>query len=99
MSSRTPEGRPGRCPVCGGAYRIEASLPPGDAVCPRCGALVWPRAKSVPGAARPARFVNWVAAATIAAAVFLGGDRYGIGTPEKVVLLVIGALLFRPQRR
>jgi acyl carrier protein len=41
ISSRTPEGQPNRCPVCGGEIVIEPSLPVGDAPCPQCGVLVW----------------------------------------------------------
>ena len=41
ISSRTPEGMPGRCPVCGHAVRIEVSQPFGDAPCPACGSLLW----------------------------------------------------------
>ena len=40
-ASRTPEGWPNRCPVCGEAVTIDPSLPPGDAPCPRCGCLLW----------------------------------------------------------
>jgi nitrogen PTS system EIIA component len=40
-SSRTPEGVPNRCPVCGSSIRIEPSDPPGDAPCPSCGSLLW----------------------------------------------------------
>ena len=40
-SSRTPEGEPNRCPVCGKALQIEPSRPPGDAPCPHCGTLLW----------------------------------------------------------
>jgi hypothetical protein len=40
-SSRTPEGQPNRCPICGNEISVEASSPPGDAPCPRCGSLVW----------------------------------------------------------
>src|SRR5687768_13028604 len=43
VSSRTPEGFPVRCAVCGAESYVEPSLPPGDAVCPRCGQLVWVR--------------------------------------------------------
>jgi len=48
ISSRTPEGAPNRCPVCGNSIRIEPSIPPGDAPCPNCGSLLW-FAKSVLG--------------------------------------------------
>lgn len=41
ISSRTPEGTPHRCPVCGHGLRVEASLFFGDAPCPRCGTLLW----------------------------------------------------------
>jgi anti-sigma B factor antagonist len=41
ISSRTPEGSPNRCPVCGAAIPIEPSDPGGDAPCPRCGHLLW----------------------------------------------------------
>jgi acyl carrier protein len=41
ISSRTPEGRPGRCPVCGTILCIEPSSPAGDAPCPACGHLLW----------------------------------------------------------
>ncbi|MGA2031540.1 MAG: hypothetical protein ABSG68_04735 [Thermoguttaceae bacterium] len=40
-SSRTPEGWPNRCPVCGKDVCIEPSTPPGDAPCPHCGHLLW----------------------------------------------------------
>jgi len=41
ISSRTPEGRPNRCPICGNDLRIEPSLYTLDAPCPRCGHLLW----------------------------------------------------------
>ena len=41
ISSRTPEGRPNHCPVCGSDLMIEPSDPAGDAPCPRCGHLLW----------------------------------------------------------
>ena len=41
ISSRTPEGRPGRCPVCGSDVAIEPSEPAGDAPCPECACLIW----------------------------------------------------------
>ena len=39
--TRTPEGRPHRCPVCGNSVVIEPSPPVGDAPCPHCGCLLW----------------------------------------------------------
>jgi anti-anti-sigma factor len=41
ISSRTPEGQPNRCPVCGDFLKMEPSNPAGDAPCPRCGHLLW----------------------------------------------------------
>jgi hypothetical protein len=41
ISSRTPEGDPNRCPICGHHCRLEPSRPAGDAPCPRCGHLFW----------------------------------------------------------
>jgi hypothetical protein len=40
-SSRTPEGMPNLCPVCGHKVLIEPSSPAGDAPCPFCGHLLW----------------------------------------------------------
>ncbi len=45
-SSRTPEGEPVRCSTCGTTSRVDISRPPGDSVCPSCGAIVW--AQGVP---------------------------------------------------
>lgn len=41
ISSRTPEGLPNTCPVCGADVRVEPSQPLGDAPCPCCGHLLW----------------------------------------------------------
>jgi len=41
ISSRTPEGEPAACPVCGNAALVVASAFPGpDAPCPSCGHLL-----------------------------------------------------------
>ncbi|TWT46057.1 acyl carrier protein [Phycisphaerae bacterium RAS1] len=42
ISSRTPDGHPARCTVCGAQTLIDPSEPHGDAPCPACGALIWP---------------------------------------------------------
>ena len=39
--ARTPEGDENTCSVCGAQVVLEPSRPPGDAVCPQCGALMW----------------------------------------------------------
>jgi hypothetical protein len=41
ISSRTPEGEPALCPVCGTHVQVEPSLVYGDAPCPACGSLLW----------------------------------------------------------
>src|SRR4051812_10006417 len=41
ISSRTPEGDPNRCPICGYRCRVEPSCLSPDAPCPRCGHLLW----------------------------------------------------------
>lgn len=40
-SSRTPDGDPGRCPICGHDCRLDPSWPGRDAPCPSCGHLIW----------------------------------------------------------
>ena len=41
ISSRTPEGTPHRCQVCGRISTVEPSYPPGDSCCSSCGSLLW----------------------------------------------------------
>jgi acyl carrier protein len=41
ISTRTPEGFPQRCPICGRSSALEPSFPGGDVVCPACGQLLW----------------------------------------------------------
>ncbi|MFO0808676.1 MAG: acyl carrier protein [Gemmataceae bacterium] len=45
VSSRTPEGEPVRCRVCGNVAALEPSDPGGDVICPSCGALAWFRGR------------------------------------------------------
>lgn len=40
-SSRTPDGFPIECPTCGVKSQVLRSQPPGDTVCPSCGAHLW----------------------------------------------------------
>jgi acyl carrier protein len=40
ISSRTPEGQPSNCPVCGKSVYLEPSEPIFDAPCPHCGHLL-----------------------------------------------------------
>jgi acyl carrier protein len=41
ISSRTPEGVPHRCPICGKVSAVDPSFPEGDSCCPSCGHLLW----------------------------------------------------------
>jgi hypothetical protein len=42
ISSRTPEGEPNLCPICGQDTVTEpSSVPTRDAPCPHCGCLLW----------------------------------------------------------
>ena len=41
ISSRTPEGEPNHCPICGKDVCIDPSPFFGDATCPNCGSLLW----------------------------------------------------------
>jgi DNA-directed RNA polymerase subunit RPC12/RpoP len=41
ISSRTPEGDPNQCPICGHRVRLEPSIETRDAPCPNCGHLLW----------------------------------------------------------
>jgi mannitol/fructose-specific phosphotransferase system IIA component (Ntr-type) len=59
ISSRTPEGEPNRCPVCGHELRIDPSRPPGDAPCPDCGSLVWFPGDNRDSAAASLRLAAW----------------------------------------
>ena len=40
-SSRTPDGLPIRCSICGAKSTVLVSAPPGDTVCPVCGSHLW----------------------------------------------------------
>lgn len=43
IATRTTEGTPSSCPICGKQMIVSASIPLGDATCPHCGALIYPR--------------------------------------------------------
>jgi predicted RNA-binding Zn-ribbon protein involved in translation (DUF1610 family) len=42
-ATRTTEGTPSSCPICGKRMIVSPSIPLGDATCPHCGALIYPR--------------------------------------------------------
>lgn len=50
-ATRTTEGLPNRCPVCGKRMSIAPGEPLGDVICPHCGLLFYPdssRTRAVP---------------------------------------------------
>jgi hypothetical protein len=49
ISSRTPEGDPNRCAVCGRDSRPGPSWPSRDGPCPHCGHLLWFGEATCPG--------------------------------------------------
>ena len=42
ISTRTSEGIPSECPVCGKEINVSVCEPIGDSVCPHCGSLLYP---------------------------------------------------------
>lgn len=54
VSSRTPEGLPHACPICGRVAALEPSCFAGDSVCPSCGSLLWLLRDRVLGVVDPA---------------------------------------------
>jgi hypothetical protein len=95
ISSRTPEGWPGRCPTCGHPLRVEPSPPTGDATCPRCGCLVWlPRPASSGRAWWGTRLLASFLAVGAGWLLLLVGRRSGLHGPEVLMLTVLSTLLF-----
>lgn len=45
IATRTSEGTPSNCPECGKRIIVSASTPLGDAICPHCGSLIFPRSQ------------------------------------------------------
>lgn len=41
IATRTDDGFPIRCGICGKSSIVNVSRPPGDAVCPSCGSFLW----------------------------------------------------------
>jgi len=41
ISTSTDDGTPIRCEICGASSLVNVSRPPGDSVCPNCGAFLW----------------------------------------------------------
>jgi PTS system fructose-specific IIA component/PTS system nitrogen regulatory IIA component len=41
ISTTTDDGTPIHCEICGASSLVNVSRPPGDSVCPNCGAFLW----------------------------------------------------------
>jgi hypothetical protein len=98
VSSRTPEGSPGRCPICGRTIRVDPSRPSLDAPCPHCGSLVW-FGRPQPDRRGRLRTAVRVGLVVLAAAVAVGlagvaAVWLGLGGQELLLLAVLVVLLF-----
>jgi hypothetical protein len=96
ISSRTPEGVPNRCPVCGSKVRIEPSSPARDAPCPVCGSLMWfngpMRRRQTQPVRRPLGKVAVLVGLFVASVLLvLAAERFG---KEVYVLAMLAFLLF-----
>jgi hypothetical protein len=93
--SRTPEGMPNRCPLCGKKLRIEPSNPPGDAPCPNCGYLVWfnPQAR-LPEAGKTTKRFSLIYAAPVLAIVVLLLLEFQVTWGPYLILGILAILLF-----
>jgi TatA/E family protein of Tat protein translocase len=102
VSSRTPEGTPNQCGVCGKEVRIEHSMPFGDATCPTCGSLM---RRQVRFAYERLSWLEWARAIVVAlawimvttvivVAMAVLGFALRFSTLELVLLAVIGVILF-----
>jgi hypothetical protein len=107
--TRTPEGWPNRCPVCGHNVRIDPSWPTLDAPCPRCGHLLWFSSKPAAcGAAKAThlpmfvfvskRIVSFLIFVGIAFALIIVGSwlMAWLG-PQFLIVAVLGILLLGPK--
>ncbi len=98
ISSRTPEGWPGRCSVCGHPLRIEPSVPSRDATSPHCGSLVWLSQPAKRAGTRfGARLLAVLALAAVVWVTLLAAIRTRLGGPEIVTLSALAMLLFAPK--
>ena len=100
ISSRTPEGRPNHCPVCGHELMIEPSIPPGDAPCPTCGHLLWfgegGTVRDVAGVAVRRRMLKAgvvLVVVVLVLALFIFGVP-GLSPIELTVIVALAAILF-----
>jgi predicted RNA-binding Zn-ribbon protein involved in translation (DUF1610 family) len=98
ISSRTPEGQPFHCPICGKEARIDRSHVADDATCPNCGSLLWLRTRSRSNWRATARQViarlAWFG--LLAGLFLLAFAALGLGVSllERVVIAVLFAILF-----
>ena len=103
ISSRTREGYPNRCPVCGQEVTIEPSRPSGDSPCPNCGHLLsLEQGRSVPDAVATALRRRILKAGVVLLLITLILALFLFGAPrlskvELTVILALAAVLFGPR--
>jgi hypothetical protein len=91
ISSRTPEGQPNRCPVCGQPTRLEPSCLTPDAPCPSCGHLLWFPAVPTDAATGSRKAPQWLslgAFTTLAQLCSRATVRFGQPRPEHLAVLM-----------
>lgn len=92
ISSRTPEGEPHRCPVCGKVARLEPSYPAGDLICPNCGHLLgWFRDRFGKDVKLSSSFVEDFGADSldITELIMAVEDEFGITIPEEDAMRIM----------
>ncbi len=98
ISSRTPEGFPARCPVCGKESNVVPSLTARDVPCPHCGSLLWLRVRR--RAASPLGGVARLLTVAVAATLLLAaGLSHKLSPGETTILVAYVFLLFGFPRR
>ncbi len=98
ISSRTPEGIPGRCPVCGRRVQVEpSSYPTPDACCPSCGSLLRARKPGTSAFGQPSAQGMLAAITAVAVGVaWIMGPRLGLYLADQMVLTLFWLVLFGP---
>ena len=90
ISSRTPEGDPHRCTVCGNAVRVDPSADTRDGPCPCCGHLLWFPRPCTSDPTAEARLAAEETRLAVGRLIRLGTRRFG--PPDRATALVLCAL-------
>jgi hypothetical protein len=90
ISSRTPEGEPGHCPICSASVRVESSPETRDAPCPCCGHLLWFRRPQSVNTAEQAQLIAEEVRLGIDRLIQVGTSRFG--PPNRGTAIVLCAI-------